>query len=162
MVSSRSTTAPAVDAAATEAAATVAAEITKADSKAAHVITFDGILLAALAAGGRDLPPAGVTLAALGAAALALSVVLALLSVLPRLRTPQRQHGPQKPPFAEWAQMSTAEIRHSLENPTNNRIERLRVLSGIAMRKMQCVSISIHASISAFGMLSMAFVSGAL
>lgn len=121
-------------------------EIARTDTKAGLLLTLDGLLLAALSLfkEGGEVSGVSLVLAAIGATALVLSVILALLVVRPRLH---RHGGPDKNSFVHWAIASDADIEAGLRE--DRRLPQLRVLSQIVLRKMRRLRLAGDASLIA-------------
>lgn len=101
---------------------------TRTDSKASLLLAFTGAVLAGLAsAADHQLPLVTKVFGALAVLTLGAAAVLLLLVVRPRLG------GTDRASFPYWAQLDEAEIRASMTG--DPRAARIRVLSGIALRK---------------------------
>ncbi|MFE6743900.1 Pycsar system effector family protein [Streptomyces tubercidicus] len=125
-----------------EALTTVKSEITKADTKSGHILTLDGLLVAALSLMSKQSTGVALVLAAAGAAALAVSVLLALLVIRPRLGAPGGTH--DRASFVYWATASPDEIATGMQEDRRN--ARLKVLSKIALRKMHIQRLAGYAA----------------
>ncbi|MFD3622580.1 Pycsar system effector family protein [Streptomyces sp. NPDC058676] len=122
-----------------------ASEIARTDSKAGLLLTLDGVLVAGLGLLGKDLPVAALVASGVGVVALVAAVVLGLMVVRPRFGSP---NGVQdKGSFVYWADCTDDEVAASLAE--DRRIARVRVLSGIARRKMRFLQRSSDASLVA-------------
>jgi hypothetical protein len=115
-----------------EALARLAGEITKADTKAGLIMTLDGLLVAALSLMGKGGSGVALVAEAVGALALAVSVLLALLVIRPRLGAPGCAD--DRASFVFWSRASAEEIAEGMRE--DRRQASVRVLSRIAIRKM--------------------------
>jgi hypothetical protein len=138
------TTADRIDEALTRAIDHTAGEISRTDNKAGLLLALDGVLVAAVATLGSNLPIAALILAGLGVVALVAAVVLGLLVVRPRLGTP---NGNDRGSFVHWAACTDAEVVESLAD--DRRVTRVRVLSWIALRKMRFLQHATTATLIA-------------
>ncbi|MEU5157798.1 MULTISPECIES: Pycsar system effector family protein [Actinomycetes] len=119
----------------TDALANVGGEITKADSKAGSILTLDGLLVAALGLMNRDVNGATLALEAIGAVALAASVLLALLVIRPRLATPGTSGTHDGASFIAWKNATPEQIEAAMHE--DRRATRVQTASRIAYRKMR-------------------------
>ncbi|OEJ36339.1 Pycsar system effector family protein [Streptomyces agglomeratus] len=136
------------------ACASVAAEIARTDSKASLLLAFSGAVLAGLAsAADTQLPLTTKVFGALAVLTLGGAAVLLLLVVRPRLG------GTDHASFPYWAQLDDDEIRASMTGDT--RAARIRVLSGIALRKYTGLRHAVDTILAALALLTAA-AAGAL
>jgi Pycsar effector protein len=115
----------------TDALTAVAGEISRTDTKASLLLALDGVLVAAVATLGSNLPAVGLALAAVGVVALVAATVLGILVVRPRLG------GHDRSSFPYWATCPVEEIEAGMAK--DRRSLRIKVLSGIAMAKMRAL-----------------------
>ncbi len=136
------------------ACASVVAEIARTDSKASLLLAFSGAVLAGLAsAADTQLPLATKIFGTLAVLTLGAAAVLLLLVVRPRLG------GSDQASFPYWAQLDDDEIRASMTGDT--RAARIRVLSGIALRKYTRLRYAVDTILVALVLLTAA-AAGAL
>lgn len=122
---------------------TVSTEISRTDSKAGLLLTLDGLLVAALGLLGTDVRGWALGLAIVAAAALTVSVGLAVRVIRPQLAP----RGPRDASFVTWAVATEDEIRQSLD--TGCQVIRIQVLSRIAVRKMRRLRLAGDTSLVA-------------
>ena len=131
------------------ACTSVGNEIGRTDAKASLLLAFNGALLAGLASvADKELPPmtkvfGGLTVLTLGTAA-----VLLLLVVRPRLS------GRDRASFPYWAGLDDEQIRACMGGDT--RPARIRVLSGLLMRKYTLLRHAVDLSLAALTLLALA------
>ncbi|MGW0713115.1 Pycsar system effector family protein [Streptomyces sp. NPDC002643] len=128
-----------------DAVADTEAQIVKADSKAASVLTFDGLLVAgaSLMGNSNDVSTFGTILAVITGLLIVISASLALSVIRPRL------NGGDKQSFVHWAKLENGEaVDESLTN-TPAKTERILILSRIAFRKMSLLQKAIDTSLGA-------------
>ncbi|MGJ5899431.1 Pycsar system effector family protein [Streptomyces niveiscabiei] len=131
--------------------ASVTTEIGRTDSKASLLLAFDGALLAGLASvADKDLPTMTKVFGALAVAALGAAAVMLLLVVRPRLG------GSDRASFPYWARLDEEQIRACMDGDT--RTARIRVLSGIALRKFTQLRHAVDLSLAALALLAAAAV----
>jgi len=134
-----------IDTALTEAVTRTEGHIGRADAKAGQLMTVTGLLTTV----GTVIAPDshGVTLAALAvaAAAGAVSFALSLWVLLPRFGA--RGCTPDRNSFVYWATASSDDIRAGLAE--DRRVDSIRVLSTIALRKMRLLRQSGFAALAA-------------
>jgi hypothetical protein len=141
----------------TDAVTGVFTEISRTDTKAATILTLDGILVAGAALmSGRSLPILGFVVAAVGAAAVVASAALALAVVRPRLG------GTDQSSFPYWSTLPTDEAVLSSIDGDDKRPARIRVLSGIAMRKMRLLQRATDSAFTAVLCLAIAGLTTAI
>jgi hypothetical protein len=109
-----------------------AGEISRTDTKASLLLALDGVLVAAVATLGANVPAAALVLVAVGTVALVVAVVLGLLVVRPRLAAPNGVN--DRSSFVHWATATEDDIAAGMTE--DRRVARVRVLSAIALRKM--------------------------
>jgi hypothetical protein len=125
-----------------DALATVASEIGRTDNKTSFLLAFNGAVIAGLlGSADKDLPLLCLVAGGLAVLALAVSTVLLLLVVLPRL------HGADRASFPYWATCDTQQILAEMSD--DRRADRLRVLSQIALPKFQGLGRAIRLSLAA-------------
>ncbi|GAA0707176.1 DUF5706 domain-containing protein [Streptomyces malaysiensis subsp. malaysiensis] len=122
-----------------------AAEIGRTDNKASLLLALDGVLVAAAAALGGDLPVAALASAGVGIVSLITAVTLGLLVVRPRFAAPGGTHDGSS--FVYWATADDAAIAQAMTE--DRRITRLRVLSAITLRKMRYLRWAVDATLAA-------------
>lgn len=132
------------------AKADIAAEITKADSKATAILTTDGLLIAGLSLLGGKLAWPSIALAGLGAVALVGSMVAAVWTIRPTLK--KRSDADRN--FLDWGTATLDEIKTDLQG--DQRLERIKTLSGIAKRKFARVRLAGDAAIAAVVLIAAA------
>ncbi|MFJ4888251.1 Pycsar system effector family protein [Streptomyces sp. NPDC088731] len=120
------------------------ADLGRTDTKAGHLLTLDGLLVAALSVGGTDLHGLSLVLAVAGAVALIGSVIGALLVIRPRL---QSQGATDRASYVYLATADPAAIADALAS--DRRLARLATLSTIALAKMRLLRISGDATLVA-------------
>ncbi|MEV8311883.1 Pycsar system effector family protein [Streptomyces flavidovirens] len=136
------------------ACASVTGEIARTDSKASLLLAFTGAVLAGLAsAADTQLPLVTKAFGTLAVLTLGAAAVLLLLVVRPRLG------GTDRASFPYWAQLDEDEIRASMTGDT--RAARIRVLSGIALRKYTRLRYAVDTILTALVLLTAA-AAGAL
>jgi hypothetical protein len=121
-----------------------ASEISRTDQKAGLLLTLDGILVAGLGLLGKDLPVPALVASGVGVIALVAAVVLGLMVVRPRFGYKGVN---DKGSFVYWADCTDDEVAASLAE--DRRLARIRVLSGIARRKMRFLQRASDASLVA-------------
>jgi hypothetical protein len=137
------------------ACADVVNEIGRTDGKASLLLAFNGAVLAGLASvADRDMPPVTKVFGALAVLALGAAAVALLLVVRPRLR------GDDRASFPYWARLDEDEIRACMDG--DNRASRVRVLSGLAVRKFTHLRHAVDLSLAAVALLALAAVGVAL
>lgn len=147
--------APGVDKNMDAACASVAGEISRTDSKSSLLLAFNGAVLAGLASvADKDLPLSTKVLGAVAVLALGAAAVLLLLVVRPRLRADDRFS------FPYWAQLDEDAIRDCMQG--DPRAARIRVLSGLAVRKFLHLRRAVDLSLAALVLLALAAASLAL
>lgn len=125
-----------------DALAAVTAEIGRTDNKASLMLAFNGAVIAGLlGSADKHLPVLCLVAGGLAVLALAVSTVLLLLVVLPRLR------GADRASFPYWAKCDTQQILAEMSD--DHRADRLRVLSQIALPKFQGLGRAIRLSLAA-------------
>ncbi|MFI9772158.1 Pycsar system effector family protein [Streptomyces sp. NPDC052415] len=125
-----------------DALATVASEIARTDNKTSFLLASNGAVIAGtLGSADKDLPLLCLVAGGLAILALAVSTVLLLLVVLPRL------HGADRASFPYWATCDTQQILAEMSD--DRRADRLRVLSQIALPKFQGLGRAIRLSLAA-------------
>ncbi|MFJ2203317.1 Pycsar system effector family protein [Streptomyces violaceusniger] len=110
-----------------------ATEIGRTDNKASLLLALDGVLVAAVATLGTDLPAVALAAAGIGVTALIASVTLGLLVVRPRFNAPRVADDSSN--FVYWAAADEASITTAMVE--DHRMARVRVLSTITLRKMR-------------------------
>ncbi|MGQ4517357.1 Pycsar system effector family protein [Streptomyces sp. DW26H14] len=138
-----------------DAIAHTAGEISRTDGKASFLMTLDGVLIAAVAALGKDIHGAALVAAVIGVVSLVAAAVLGLVVVHPRLRAPGGNH--DRASFIYWASASPEDIISGMRE--DRRIARVQVLSRIALRKMRYLQCSGAASLCAVIAIAIAAVS---
>ncbi|MEU2086784.1 Pycsar system effector family protein [Streptomyces albus] len=111
-------------------------EIGRTDSKAAALLTLDGLLVAALSLLDGGLGTVSLVLAVIGGVALAAGVLGALLVVRPRLPRGEAD----RCNFAYFAQADAQTLQEGLAE--DRRLPRLQALSALALRKMRALRIA--------------------
>ncbi|MFI1831525.1 Pycsar system effector family protein [Streptomyces sp. NPDC020412] len=120
-------------------------QIVKADSKAASVLTFDGLLVAgaSLMSSGNDVSTLATVLAVITGLLIVISASLSLSVIRPRLT------GGDKQSFVHWSTLESGDaVEESLTN-TPAKTERILILSRIAFRKMCLLQKAIDTSLGA-------------
>lgn len=128
-----------------DAVADTESQIVKADSKAASVLTFDGLLVAgaSLMGNGNDASIFGIVLAIITGLLIVISASLSLSVIRPRL------NGGDKQSFVHWSTLENGEaVEESLIN-SPAKTERILILSRIAFRKMSLLQKAIDTSLGA-------------
>ncbi|MFJ9447137.1 Pycsar system effector family protein [Kitasatospora sp. NPDC101235] len=135
--------------------AAVSADVARTDNKASLLLALTGgVLIAGVASLGKA-PASALALAAAGIAAAAVSALLSVLVVMPRLDS-ARSNG-----FSRWARCEADEIREALAVDDHLAV-RLHALSVICERKMRLLQWSARCalvavlSVSAAALLSAA------
>ncbi|MFI5877076.1 Pycsar system effector family protein [Streptomyces sp. NPDC051445] len=100
------------------------------------------------------MPPTAKAIGALAVLALASAAVLLLLVVRPRLRSDDRAS------FPSWARLDEVESLACMDGDT--RTSRIRVLSGLALRKFIHLRCAVDPSLAAVALLTAAATSLAL
>ncbi|MEU5164588.1 Pycsar system effector family protein [Streptomyces sp. NPDC020875] len=127
------TAAPTVDENFAAALAHVTSEVTRTDSKAAALLTLDGLLVAGIGLLGTKAPWWSLVLGAIGGVAIAGSVVMALLVIRPRLA---RAEGvTPNGSFLHFA--STTPSALAAHMTVDYRADRITSLSRICLTKMR-------------------------
>ena len=134
------------------ACTTVAAEVARTDGKASLLLAFNGVVLAGLTgATHTGLPAVTKVVGAAAVLTLPAAAVLLLLVVRPR---PQ---GTDRASFPYWAGLDDGTIRASMR--ADARPARIRVLSGIALRKHRQLKRAVDLSLAALALLLIAAAS---
>lgn len=140
------------DTALTEAITRTEGHISRADTKAGQLMTVTGLL----ATIGTFIAPTahGIAYAALALAATSgtISFALTLWTILPRLGA--RGCTPDRNSFVYWATATPAEITASITE--DRRLDSIRVLSPIALRKMQLIRYAAFFALLAVATLAAA------
>ncbi|GGN41288.1 Pycsar system effector family protein [Streptomyces fuscichromogenes] len=137
-----------------DALTAVTAEIGRTDNKAS-LLAFNGAVIAGLAGSAdKHLPVLCLAAGGLAVLALAVSTVLLLLVVLPRLR------GTDRASFPHWATCDTQQILAEMND--DRRADRIRVLSQIALPKFQGLGRAIRLSLAAVVLIVLAVLATAV
>lgn len=142
-----------VDTALTEAINRTEGHISRADTKAGQLMTVTGLLTTVgtvIAPDSHGIPLAMLVIAALTGAA---SFALSLWVLMPRFGA--RGCAPDRNSFVYWATASSDDIRAGLAE--DRRADSIRVLSAIALRKMQLLR---HAGFAAFAAVAALALAG--
>jgi hypothetical protein len=131
-----------------DALSAVAAEVARTDSKASLLLALDGVLVAAVATLGTNLPVVAAVFAAVGVLALVAAAVLGVLVVRPRLG------GTDRSSFPYWATCDPGEIEAGMVE--DRRAVRVQVLSGICLRKMRALQSAADYTLTAVITLALA------
>ncbi|MFJ2923363.1 Pycsar system effector family protein [Streptomyces sp. NPDC087307] len=126
------------------AIAYAAADLARTDTKAASLLTLDGLLVAALSLGATDVHGLALVLAVTGAVALIAGVVLAVLVIKPRLTS---KGTTDRASYVYYASADPAAIADALA--ADRRPARLQALSRIALAKMRMLSAACSVSVVA-------------
>ncbi|THA28419.1 integral membrane plasmid transfer protein [Streptomyces sp. A1277] len=146
---------PGIDKNMDAACASVTNEINRTDSKSSLLLAFNGAVLAGLASvADKDLPLPTKVFGTAAVLALGAAAVLLLLVVRPRLRADDRAS------FPYWAQIDEDAIRGCMQG--DPRAARIRVLSGLAVRKFLHLRRAVDLSLAALALLALAAASLAL
>ena len=130
----------------------VTAEVARTDGKASLLLAFDGAVLAGLATGAdTKLPAVTKTVGAVAVLALVAAAALLLFVVRPQLG------GADRASFPYWADMDDDTIRASMCGDA--RPARIRVLSGIAVRKYTRLRRAVDLTLAALALLLVAATS---
>ncbi|MGW3090101.1 Pycsar system effector family protein [Streptomyces sp. NPDC001108] len=121
-----------------------AADLARTDTKAASLLTLDGLLVAALSLGATDLHGLALVLAVAGVVALVAGVVLAILVIKPRL---QGTGTADRASYVYFAGADPAAIAEAMAS--DRRPARLQALSRIALRKMRMLGLACTTSLVA-------------
>ncbi|MET7693910.1 Pycsar system effector family protein [Streptomyces sp. NPDC005483] len=133
-----------------DALATVASEIGRTDNKTSFLLAFNGAVIAGLVGSADKVPLLCLVTGGLAVLVLAVSTVLLLLVVTPRL------HGADRASFPYWARCDTQQIRAEMSD--DRRADRLRVLSQIALPKFQGLGLAIRLSLAAVVLIVIAVI----
>ncbi|MGW0713029.1 Pycsar system effector family protein [Streptomyces sp. NPDC002643] len=128
-----------------DAIADTESQIVKADSKAASVLTFDGLLVAgaSLMSSGDNVGAFGTILEVVTGLLIVISASLALSVIRPRL------NGGDKQSFVHWATLQNGEEVDESLCDAPAKTERILILSRIALRKMRLLQKAIDTSLGA-------------
>ncbi|MEU1558712.1 Pycsar system effector family protein [Streptomyces scabiei] len=138
-----------------DACATVSSEIARTDGKSSLLLAFNGAVLAGLASlADKDLPLPTKVFGAAAVLALGAAAVLLLLVVRPRIS------GADRASFPYWAQLDEDAIRDCMQG--DPRAARIRVLSGLAVRKFLHLRRAVDLILTALALLTLAAAGTAL
>ncbi|MFE7111131.1 Pycsar system effector family protein [Streptomyces sp. NPDC057575] len=123
------------------------------DTKAGHILTLDGLLVAALGLTGTDLHGTALALAATGAVALIGSIVLAMLVIRPRLKS---QDLNDRATYMYYAKADPSEIEASLS--ADQRLAHLKALGRLTDSEMRMQRLAGDTSLVAVAAIAAAIL----